>query len=361
MDAKIVVGTSAIEVGIDFDTEALIFEATDSASFIQRLGRVARKRRGRALCITPYYNYGKLQENLPSGGEVAYSQLENAVAKAYPRNPSYVHLFKTPYGAVAQMGITHALTHRLCRVKEKSILRRLKRLLKFSEELSPPPPMVWLKTFQSLLEGDHRKLRKTLAENSDLAKLFKVLGYKGQAVHALERLIAIAESFEKMGVRGPYSSLPAYVVLKRNGEGIYEALTSVSITDLEKLDFAYVRNCEEFEEEVGHRPSIDIEFPILIVRGISRRKNRIRIGISRFFEGEIFTLRKCEMQVISGDNELDSKISCILNGLPAYITTGRPADWRFTALRLNTKAEKWLVIGPDSIIQAWIDAERGEL
>lgn len=47
----IIVGTSAIEVGVDFVTDMLLMEASDTASFMQRLGRLARHRPGRLYLI----------------------------------------------------------------------------------------------------------------------------------------------------------------------------------------------------------------------------------------------------------------------------------------------------------------------
>jgi len=38
----LVVGTSAVDVGVDFRIHLLIFEAGDSAIFVQRLGRLGR-------------------------------------------------------------------------------------------------------------------------------------------------------------------------------------------------------------------------------------------------------------------------------------------------------------------------------
>ena len=54
-DALILVGTSAIEVGIDFDTSHLVFEAWNAPSAIQRLGRVGRHRPGHALMLVDDY------------------------------------------------------------------------------------------------------------------------------------------------------------------------------------------------------------------------------------------------------------------------------------------------------------------
>jgi CRISPR-associated helicase Cas3 len=50
----LVVGTSALEVGVDFDTTRLLFEAASASSFAQRLGRVGRHRPGIARFFTSY-------------------------------------------------------------------------------------------------------------------------------------------------------------------------------------------------------------------------------------------------------------------------------------------------------------------
>ncbi len=47
----LVIGTSAIEVGIDFKCDYLLFEAGDSASFMQRFGRVGRHQPGVAYLL----------------------------------------------------------------------------------------------------------------------------------------------------------------------------------------------------------------------------------------------------------------------------------------------------------------------
>jgi CRISPR-associated endonuclease/helicase Cas3 len=48
----LVIGTSALEVGVDFRTKRLVFEALSSTSFVQRLGRVGRHQPGEAHFIT---------------------------------------------------------------------------------------------------------------------------------------------------------------------------------------------------------------------------------------------------------------------------------------------------------------------
>ncbi len=46
-------GTSAIEVGVDFHCDYLLFEASEAPSFLQRFGRVGRHRPGKAIVLVP--------------------------------------------------------------------------------------------------------------------------------------------------------------------------------------------------------------------------------------------------------------------------------------------------------------------
>lgn len=46
MDRDLIVGTSTVDVGVDFNINLLIFEATEAGNFLQRFGRLGRVRRG---------------------------------------------------------------------------------------------------------------------------------------------------------------------------------------------------------------------------------------------------------------------------------------------------------------------------
>ena len=356
-DAKIVVGTSAIEVGIDFDTQALIFEASDSSSFIQRLGRVARKRPGKALCITPYDNYAKLNQKLPNGQQIPYSQLHQAVLEAYPRNPSYADIVETPYGTVSQLGITHALTKMLYREKAQGVIASLKQLAEYAEPMAPPPALHRLAQLKEFLSSDTAPLMERLKRYPRLKTLLTKMGMRGSVLPALRTLLETAQSFEKMGVRGPFSSLPAYMLIRRGGE-TYEALTSVSVMDLNKLDFAYAETEEDFEKETGRKPPPGLELPVVIVRGVKTAGPGIKLQLTEAPAKRIFILKKDQLKVYAEKQELGREVARLLDGLPAYLT-GKPRDWRLTALRVKVKAaERWLIIGPDALIEAWLEEER---
>jgi len=73
--ALVLVGTSAIEVGIDFDTSYLLFEAIDAPSALQRLGRVGRHRTGEAIMFAPRFVYRYFEEYVQClGSREALSQ-----------------------------------------------------------------------------------------------------------------------------------------------------------------------------------------------------------------------------------------------------------------------------------------------
>jgi len=76
----LVIGTSAIEVGVDFKCDYLIFEASEAPSFMQRFGRVGRHKPGTAYIICP--------ENVRSGieglnAEVTRDEFETRVYEWY--------------------------------------------------------------------------------------------------------------------------------------------------------------------------------------------------------------------------------------------------------------------------------------
>lgn len=93
----LVIGTSAIEVGVDFKCDYLIFEAFEAPSFMQRFGRVGRHRPGTAYVICP--------ENVRSGieglnKEVARDEFETKVYDWYVAPESRPWFVRTRSGLI---------------------------------------------------------------------------------------------------------------------------------------------------------------------------------------------------------------------------------------------------------------------
>lgn len=76
----LVIGTAAIEVGVDFQADYLLFEAGDAASFMQRFGRIGRHRPGQALLLCTHREATALES---LGDEISRNQLESQVALTY--------------------------------------------------------------------------------------------------------------------------------------------------------------------------------------------------------------------------------------------------------------------------------------
>jgi len=68
IEKGVIVGTSAIEVGVDKKVDYLFFEANNTTAFLQRFGRVGRKGQGTAQAVVDWDLYNQLrgfEQNVP--------------------------------------------------------------------------------------------------------------------------------------------------------------------------------------------------------------------------------------------------------------------------------------------------------
>jgi len=105
------VGTSTIEVGIDFKDEAekdvLIYEARTAAQFVQRFGRLARHKKAldipnRAVALVPEYVYHFLAGHLSDGQTVSRHELYRLIKEAYQEPEDFRRYLQTHAPAVFQ-------------------------------------------------------------------------------------------------------------------------------------------------------------------------------------------------------------------------------------------------------------------
>ncbi|MBD3182514.1 type I-D CRISPR-associated helicase Cas3' [Candidatus Poribacteria bacterium] len=78
----LVIGTAAIEVGIDFKTDYLIFEAGNAASFMQRFGRIGRHSEGTAFLLG---DHRECQAVMSIGDDISRDDLERGITAIYPQ------------------------------------------------------------------------------------------------------------------------------------------------------------------------------------------------------------------------------------------------------------------------------------
>lgn len=102
----VVVGTSAIEVGIDFKCSYLIFEAGDVASFMQRFGRVGRHEAGAAYLLAPP---NVLRDASSIAEPLSRDELESKVRLWYAQNDARPWFVQTPSGVLTVALLAHRL------------------------------------------------------------------------------------------------------------------------------------------------------------------------------------------------------------------------------------------------------------
>jgi hypothetical protein len=90
-------GTSAIEVGVDFRCDYLLFEALEAASFLQRFGRVGRHGPGRAIVLVPP-NAFRGMSAMPS--EVDRATSEERIYAWYPSASARPWFVTTEHGMI---------------------------------------------------------------------------------------------------------------------------------------------------------------------------------------------------------------------------------------------------------------------
>lgn len=102
----LVIGTSALEVGVDFDTTRLLFEAVSASSFAQRLGRVGRHRPGAAL----FLGSARVAEALSRlGMALSRKELLQHVHALFPDDDDLIDFLFSPWGAAVANATFDAL------------------------------------------------------------------------------------------------------------------------------------------------------------------------------------------------------------------------------------------------------------
>ncbi|MFG6107068.1 type I-D CRISPR-associated helicase Cas3' [Leptothoe sp. EHU-05/26/07-4] len=106
----LVVGTSAVDVGVDFKIHLLIFESNNSATVIQRLGRLGRHQgfhKYHAFCLLPGHApwiYSRLEKSLNEGQVVERQMLNDAIRSAF-EEPKEFEQYRQQWGALQAQGM----------------------------------------------------------------------------------------------------------------------------------------------------------------------------------------------------------------------------------------------------------------
>jgi len=93
LEKQILVGTSTVDIGIDFRINYLVFEASNAGSFLQRFGRLGRHEgfdAYRAYGLIPRFVLERLRQSLGVEGEIDRERFNEAVRAAFPVEAEFV-------------------------------------------------------------------------------------------------------------------------------------------------------------------------------------------------------------------------------------------------------------------------------
>lgn len=125
-ESNIIVGTSAIEVGIDFKALVLIFEADNASSFIQRFGRVGRiatkpewgNLEFKAIALLPGYAYNYISRMIGNRARISRNDLTKIVYDAFEERTKF-RKFKDTYAPIEHYSISVGYANSIGNLNEK--------------------------------------------------------------------------------------------------------------------------------------------------------------------------------------------------------------------------------------------------
>jgi hypothetical protein len=169
----VVVGTSAVEVGIDFQCDFLIFEASTAAAFMQRFGRLGRHQPGEAFLLG---TDRECQALLEPGEAINRADLEEAVARTYPEADAHAWFVGTEYGAFAALSQAFNVHNAIFKDRDRSpeaaetkkaVYQYLKEMMQAYGELMQITPKIkaaqrlfcsWARNMGQTWVGDYLKI-----------------------------------------------------------------------------------------------------------------------------------------------------------------------------------------------------------
>lgn len=313
----IVVGTSAIEVGIDFDTASLIFEAHDSSSFLQRIGRGARHSKCEATAFIPILYCSSLSRSLSDVMRVKPSRLSTAVQNALPDLPSYSGFPSSPQAAPIMAAILLNWT-----MQRPAGGRRLNDGQTITE------------TIIQLEKGEFRIPEELGFSKEELSELCRKAPKYG--------ILKIAR---KMSCRSSTDSIPAIFKGTTGSAALFDYL---SLGDLPKVDFNIITGDELRREGIRIPWRMKLVEHFIKVNGIKESYEKVRLGLE-YGRFERTPEPLTHFIVVANDHDIGEQLSRILEGQPSYLLFSKD-DWRLPGF--FTTHGDFLVVGGDSYL-AW--------
>jgi CRISPR-associated helicase Cas3 len=313
----IVIGTSAVEVGVDFDVSSLIMEAHDSSTFIQRLGRGARHDNCYVTAFLPELYLPSLKEHLTNGENVTPTELDSYVRQSLPDLRSYVDF---PLSDQAAPILLAALMNW---VMERPAGRGI-----------PNEGEIIRQTTRQLQDGSFKIPIELKPLEGELLRLCEES--PGGDVLMMAR---------KMSCRSSLESIPAIFTFMGSPQ-----FDQLSLHELPKLHFRLVT--KESLRQKGVRIPWKMRFHdrFIEVFGIRENQAKVRIEVqTRKFCEAPAPLVKFQLVTYPDLEDLEEELSRILRKQPAYLLPSKE-DWRLPGF--YTTDGSFLAVGGDAYL-AW--------
>lgn len=314
------VGTSAVEVGVDFDVNSIIFEGSNTDSFIQRFGRAGRHREGNAVAYVPASAYRKMEKFLENRESESFTieDLTIFISRTVPHLGNYSGFAKSIYGSALFVAILYAIEKKVLDKRTKDLRRGIE---KGFEELKPP----FFRHF-------------TLQD---------IMGIASQNV-----LEILAEG----GARGDILSTPVFLEK-------YRAYSRMNVLELPRTSF-YFEDVREIDTQRPPWLKNDIVAVIREYEGKSRIEGIWkRPLLNKNTKKILFALtdsEKCDttLSFLLDNEELEKRMEELLHKKIAHWThTSKLKDWRFPRIYHPEYRGSCLVIGLDALVQKYVEED----
>lgn len=300
----VIIGTSALEVGIDFDVSSVLVEANTAPAFLQRIGRAARKREAEGIAMIPPEAVLYFQEHTNST-RLDYGSFSELVYSSLPTLSTYTGFLKSKEAASLYAGFLYGLLI----LSEES--RQRDSLIRCSKDA------FWRMPIMNLLELETISAR-----------------------FPVKMLAKIAET----GFRGFLTSFPAYFEK-------FQKIVRIGFFDLPMLRIKEIST----KERIGISDrKITKDEPIPVVEEFTDTPFKFRARWDKCFFRNIWNIAKDNLSLNVGDPHYDSLFFKLIEGQPAFATATKP-DWRFASIKHETENE-WIVIGLDAYLQKYLDS-----
>lgn len=324
---SIVVGTSAVEVGVDFNTSSLIVEAHNYSSFVQRLGRGARHKDCLSLALIPSLYVNQLKQSLygkSSQAQVKPQELDSVAKRILPDLPPYSEFSYS----VEAVPIMFAL-----------LLNWVLQRPAGGRSLSPGMAIDEMK--KCLTNGNFNLPGKLKLFQDHMIEMCT----KGMVDGGILSLA------EKMSCRSSLESLPAIFI-----DRMPYTFDHLTVHDLPQVDFDIISR-ESLKRDGVRIPWRMRKFnEFLRVSGIRQEREKVRIDLDKFkFSSSPKPL--VNFRIDASDTILADKIQQLLSGNAAYLLYSKE-DWRLPGFYTLTGG--YVVVGGDAYLSWFIRKQHSE-